>query len=120
MNPMNIVLAIGGWDPTSGAGISADIKAIHGAGAYAVTAITGLVVQTPSKVLSVHVVPPAVVRETLQTALAGFKIGAVKTGMLGSPASPKKYFSSSANHPSPGSSIRSARHLTERRSAPGR
>lgn len=89
---MKTVLAIGGWDPTSGAGITADVKAIHGAGAYALTAITGLAVQTPSKVISVRAVPLAVVKETLEQALTGFELGAVKTGMLGSPRIAREVF----------------------------
>lgn len=84
-----IVLAIGGWDPTGGAGITADTKAIHALGAYAVTAVTGLAVQTPAKVLFVQPVDVAMLQKTLDDVFGrvplGAAIGAVKTGMLASP-----------------------------------
>jgi hydroxymethylpyrimidine/phosphomethylpyrimidine kinase len=89
---MKTVLAIGGWDPTSGAGIIADVKAIHAAGAYAVTALTGLAVQTPQKVLSVKPVAPALLQQTLTEALAGMPKHALKTGMLGSPQNARIVF----------------------------
>lgn len=80
---MKTVLAIGGWDPTSGAGITADVKAVHACGAYCLTALTGLAIQTPHTVLDVQPVKPKVLRRTLDEALAGMTVGAVKTGMLG-------------------------------------
>jgi hydroxymethylpyrimidine kinase/phosphomethylpyrimidine kinase len=83
---MNTVLAIGGWDPTSGAGITADVKAVHACGGYATTALTGLALQTPQKVLAVTPVPPALLRRTLSEALGGMPLGAVKTGMLATAA----------------------------------
>lgn len=81
---MKTVLAIGGWDPTGGAGITADVKAVHACGAYALTALTGLVLQTPQSVLSVEPVGAKILRRTLDEALAPMPLGAVKTGMLGS------------------------------------
>lgn len=89
---MKTVLAIGGWDPTSGAGITADVKAVHACGAYCLTALTGHAVQTPHRMLDVAPVKPKVLRRTLDEALAGLPVGAVKTGMLGDKALAKIAF----------------------------
>jgi hydroxymethylpyrimidine/phosphomethylpyrimidine kinase len=86
------VLAIGGWDPTSGAGITADVKAVHACGGYALTALTGLAVQSPHKVLEVEPVRPGVLKRTLHEALANLPIGCVKTGMLAGKAQAKIVF----------------------------
>ncbi len=77
------VLAIGGWDPTSGAGIAADVRAVQACGAYALTALTGLAVQTVDRVLDVQPVTPETLTMTLDEALGGLPVDAVKTGMLG-------------------------------------
>lgn len=40
-----VILAIGGYDPTSGAGISADIKTAHTLGVYCPTITTSVIPQ---------------------------------------------------------------------------
>ncbi len=80
------VLAIGGSDPSGGAGIQADIKTITALGGYAATAITAITVQDTSGVAAIHPVPAAVVVAQARAVLGDIGADAIKTGMLGSAA----------------------------------
>ena len=60
-----IVLSIAGYDPSSGAGVTADVKTAAALGCYAVTCIAALTVQSTQGVFEVEPVRPEVVRETL-------------------------------------------------------
>ncbi|HXQ11540.1 MAG TPA: bifunctional hydroxymethylpyrimidine kinase/phosphomethylpyrimidine kinase [Caulobacteraceae bacterium] len=80
------VLAIGGSDPSGGAGIQADIKTITALGGYAATAITAITVQDTTGVMAVHAVPADVVVAQARAALDDVGADAIKTGMLGSAA----------------------------------
>src|SRR5205814_7908571 len=79
-----VVLSIAGFDPCSGAGVTADIKTAAAHGCYAVACITALTVQSTRGVRRVEPVGPELVRETLAEIAADLKIGAVRIGMLGS------------------------------------
>lgn len=79
-----VVLTIAGFDPSSGAGITADIKTIAAHGCYGVAAITALTVQSTVEVRQVTPVDPAVLRNTLDALVGDVKISAVHVGMLGS------------------------------------
>ena len=79
-----VVLAIAGYDPSSGAGITADIKTIAAHRCYGVTCITALTVQSTQRVRRVEPVQGAVITETLDELAADVEIAAVKIGMLGS------------------------------------
>lgn len=79
-----IVLSIAGYDPSSGAGITADIKTIAAHGCYGVTCITSLTVQSTQGVKRVQPVEGRFVTDTLQELISDFSIAAVKIGMLGS------------------------------------
>lgn len=81
-----VVLSIAGFDPCSGAGITADIKTIAAHGCYGATCITALTVQTTRGVRAVEAVKPEIVRATLRELAADLPIGAVRIGMLGSAA----------------------------------
>jgi len=78
-----VVAAIGGSDPSAGAGIQADLKTIHGLGAYAVTVVTSVTAQTSAAVRAAEDVTPGIVREQLEAIFLDFPIAAVKAGMLG-------------------------------------
>ena len=65
-----VVLTIAGFDPSSGAGISADIKTIAAHRCYGVACITALTVQSTQGVRRVEAAAPATVRETLHGAAA--------------------------------------------------
>jgi hydroxymethylpyrimidine/phosphomethylpyrimidine kinase len=81
-----VVLSIAGFDPSSGAGITADIKTIAAHGCYGVTCITALTVQTTQGVRAVEAVKPEIVRDTLRELAADLPVSAVRIGMLGSAA----------------------------------
>lgn len=79
-----IVLTIAGFDPSSGAGVTADIKTIAAHACYGVACITALTVQSTSGVRRVEVVDPALISDTLEELAADLDIAAVHIGMLGS------------------------------------
>lgn len=81
-----VILSIAGYDPSSGAGVTADIKTAAAFGYYAVTCITALTVQSTQGVFDVKDVPAKLVRETLSRLQQDFAIAAVRIGMLGSGA----------------------------------
>jgi hydroxymethylpyrimidine/phosphomethylpyrimidine kinase len=78
-----VVLTIAGFDPSSGAGITADIKTIAAHSCYGVACISALTVQSTSGVRRVEPVAAALVAETLAELAADMEIGVVKIGMLG-------------------------------------
>jgi hydroxymethylpyrimidine/phosphomethylpyrimidine kinase len=78
-----LVLSIAGYDPSSGAGITADVKTAAAMGCYAVTCITALTVQSTQGVFEVVPAPLEVVRETLYRLFEDVEIAAVRIGMLG-------------------------------------
>ena len=80
------VLAIGGSDPSGGAGIQADLKTIAAYGAYGMTALTALTVQDTTAVHEVMVLPAGFVRAQIAGVMADLGADAVKTGMLGDAA----------------------------------
>jgi hydroxymethylpyrimidine/phosphomethylpyrimidine kinase len=77
-----VVLTIAGFDPSSGAGITADIKTIAAHGCYGVACITALTVQSTAGVWRVDPVTPQLVTETLEELAADLEIAAVHIGML--------------------------------------
>jgi hydroxymethylpyrimidine/phosphomethylpyrimidine kinase len=84
IKPRLIVLSIAGHDPSSGAGITADIKTIAAHGCYGVTCVTSLTVQSTRGVRSVEPVEGRVITDTLEELMSDVEIAAVKIGMLGS------------------------------------
>jgi hydroxymethylpyrimidine/phosphomethylpyrimidine kinase len=79
-----VVLTIAGFDPSSGAGVTADVKTIAAHGCYGVACITALTVQSTTGVRRVEPVAPELVAETLQELNADLEISVVHIGMLGS------------------------------------
>jgi len=82
--PPPVVLSIAGFDPSSGAGVTADIKAIAAHGCYGVACITALTVQSTAGVRRVQPIEPPLVTETLEELAADLEIAAIHIGMLGS------------------------------------
>ena len=79
-----VVLSIAGYDPSSGAGITADVKTIAAHDCYGVTCITALTVQSTRGVKHVEPVEGRVISETLEQLIDDVNIAAVRIGMLGS------------------------------------
>ena len=82
--PPAVVLSIAGFDPSSGAGVTADLKTIAAHGLFGISCITALTVQSTQGVAQVQPVPGELVRSTLEVLLKDFQPDAVKIGMLGS------------------------------------
>lgn len=82
---MHRVLILAGSDPSSGAGIQADLKAVTCLGAYGMTAITALTVQNTLGVTDVFPIPEAIIAAQGRACLDDIGTDAIKTGMLGSP-----------------------------------
>jgi hydroxymethylpyrimidine/phosphomethylpyrimidine kinase len=78
-----VVLTIAGFDPSSGAGITADIKTIAAHECYGLSCITALTIQSTQGVLRVEAVDPGIIAETLQELGSDLVIAAVHIGMLG-------------------------------------
>jgi hydroxymethylpyrimidine/phosphomethylpyrimidine kinase len=78
-----VVLTIAGFDPSSGAGITADIKTIAAHECYGVSCITALTVQSTQGVRRVVGVDPKIITETLQEVVSDVTVEAVHIGMLG-------------------------------------
>ncbi len=85
MGPANIpvVLTIAGFDPSSGAGITGDLKTMAALGCYGVAAITAVTVQNTQGVIRVETLPVELLRDTLHALAEDAEISAVKVGMLG-------------------------------------
>jgi len=78
-----VVLTIAGFDPSSGAGITADIKVIAAHECYGIACATALTVQSTQGVRRVEEVEAKIVAETLAELSSDFAIEAVHIGMLG-------------------------------------
>jgi hydroxymethylpyrimidine/phosphomethylpyrimidine kinase len=77
------VASIAGVDPSGGAGILADVKAISANGAYACAVVAALTAQNTVGVDGIFPVPPDFVRMQIDTLWQDVRIDAVKIGMVG-------------------------------------
>lgn len=76
------VVSIAGTDPSGGAGIQADIKAISATGSYAASIITILVAQNTQSVSAIQEIPLAFIQQQIDAVFTDLSIDAVKLGML--------------------------------------
>lgn len=76
------ILSIAGSDPSGGAGIQADIKAISANGGYAMSVITALTAQNTQGVRAVHLPPVDFIVEQANAVFDDISTDAVKIGML--------------------------------------
>lgn len=76
-------LTIAGVDPSGGAGILADIKAMSALGAYGTAVVAALTAQNTRGVTGIAPVPPEFVALQIDTLFDDVRIDAVKIGMLG-------------------------------------
>jgi hydroxymethylpyrimidine/phosphomethylpyrimidine kinase len=77
-----IVLIVAGSDSGGGAGIQADLKAVHSQGAHAVTVLTAVTAQNTVGVLRADALPLDLIEAQLDAVLDDFTVDAAKTGML--------------------------------------
>ncbi|HEV2620019.1 MAG TPA: hydroxymethylpyrimidine/phosphomethylpyrimidine kinase [Acidobacteriaceae bacterium] len=80
---MKTVLTIAGYDPSSGAGVTADLMVFAAHGLFGTSCITALTVQSTLGVQSTHPVESNVVRETLGWLDQDLRPAGVKIGMVG-------------------------------------
>src|SRR5699024_2700286 len=80
------VLCIAGTDPSGGAGLLADTKAVAAMGGYGMGAVTAVTSQNTVGVTGVHAVPVDDVIAQLDAVADDVTIDAVKIGMLGEAA----------------------------------
>ncbi len=81
-----VVLTIAGFDPSSGAGVTADLQVFAAHGMFGTAAVTALTVQSTRGVTAVEAVAPEVLRDTLAALQADLPPAGIKIGMLGSAA----------------------------------
>jgi hydroxymethylpyrimidine/phosphomethylpyrimidine kinase len=79
---MKTILTIAGFDPSSGAGMTADLAVIGAHGFFGMSAITALTVQSTLGVRAVHPVAAEVLAATLATLVEDIRPDGIKIGML--------------------------------------
>ncbi len=79
---MKTVLTIAASDPSGGAGIQADLRAITAHGLYGMTALTALTVQNTLGVTGVEIIDPGFLGEQLCAVLSDIPPDAVKIGAM--------------------------------------
>jgi len=77
-----VILTIAGFDPSSGAGITADLKTFAAHQCYGLAVISALTVQNTQGVKAVHPVEPSLLRDCLRSVAADGQIRVIKIGML--------------------------------------
>jgi len=82
MTQMRTVLTIAGFDPSSGAGVTADLMVFAAHGLFGTSCITGLTVQSTVGVRSTTAVSADVVRATLDCLAGDLPPAGIKIGML--------------------------------------
>jgi hydroxymethylpyrimidine/phosphomethylpyrimidine kinase len=78
------VLVFAASDPTSGAGIQADLLTLASLGCHPLTALTALTVQDTVGVQSLHPAPAELLEQQARTVLEDMPVNAFKIGVLGS------------------------------------
>jgi len=81
INPKR-VLCVGGSDSGGGAGIQADLKAVHACGCYGLSVVTALTAQNSLGVQDIYPVSPVFVGRQMISVLSDIGADAIKTGML--------------------------------------
>jgi hydroxymethylpyrimidine/phosphomethylpyrimidine kinase len=92
-------LAIGGLDPGGGAGLAADLRAFARAGAFGCAVASVLTVQSTAGLRAAYPVRTRLVLEQAREVLAHQRVGAIKTGALGSAGNLKAVARLLAEHP---------------------
>ncbi|HLS16912.1 MAG TPA: bifunctional hydroxymethylpyrimidine kinase/phosphomethylpyrimidine kinase [Paenalcaligenes sp.] len=77
------VVSIAGVDPSGGAGVLADVKAMSALGAYANGIVAALTAQNTQAVTEIYPVDPAFIEKQIDTLFDDVRIDAAKIGMLG-------------------------------------
>jgi hydroxymethylpyrimidine/phosphomethylpyrimidine kinase len=81
---MKIALTIAGYDPSSGAGVTADLMVFAAHGVFGTSCITGLTVQSTLGVEGIYPVDASIVGQTLECLDRDLRPAGIKIGMLAS------------------------------------
>jgi hydroxymethylpyrimidine/phosphomethylpyrimidine kinase len=79
------VLSIAGSDSGGGAGIQSDLRTIRAIGGHGLTAVTAVTAQDTERISLWRPVADALIVAQVRSALGGFPVAAVKTGLLPGP-----------------------------------
>ena len=82
MKKKKVILVIGGHDPTSGAGISADIETSSHFGCHALSLLTCTTIQNTNKIVSVNKMPKNYIINGFRELISEFKINVIKIGLI--------------------------------------
>ncbi len=79
------VLTIAGSDPSGGAGIQADLKALSANGVFGMSVLTSITAQNTCGVSSVFHLPSDIIEAQLDAIFSDIPVTTIKTGMLATP-----------------------------------
>ena len=79
----NILLSVAGYDPTSGAGVSLDLKVFELLGFRGMAVLTSLTSQNTECVKKIHCIPPEFLEDQYETLKVDVSISGIKVGMVG-------------------------------------
>jgi len=80
------VLTIAGSDPSGGAGIQADLKALSANGVFGMSVLTSITAQNTCGVSSVFHLPSDIIEAQLDAIFSDIPVTTIKTGMLATPS----------------------------------
>ncbi len=83
MTPKKILLSVAGYDPTSGAGISLDLKVFQLLGFEGMAALTSVASQNTKGVRKVHCLTPDLLWDQYQVLVEDVSFSGIKIGMVG-------------------------------------
>ena len=78
-----VLLSVAGFDPTSGAGVTLDLKVFRKFGYYGMGIPTSLTAQNTRSVKKIHCPPPPFVAEQYRHLCADVALSGIKVGMIG-------------------------------------
>lgn len=100
MNAPFCVLTIAGSDSGGGAGIQSDQRTIRAVGGHALIALTAVTAQDTKGITAWSPVRDALIRAQIDSALAGYPVSAVKTGLLPGPGAIRAVLAALRRYPS--------------------
>ena len=77
-----IALTIAGSDPSSGAGLQADLETFAACHVHGLSIVTAVTAQTPKKFNTLYMLPKKIISAQLSLLFSEYSIPAVKTGLL--------------------------------------
>jgi len=83
LTPKKILLSVAGYDPTSGAGASLDLKVFQLLGFQGMAVLTSITSQNTKGVKKVHCLPPDLLWDQYQTLCEDVSFSGIKVGMVG-------------------------------------